>query len=137
MRNFLFCWMFVFMFCMSANAVQKCIAMQQGATVCMATNQGDYYTKWSGSCSTDGKTSVVSGLGLCSSYDSSASPKQGAPLGIGTHCWCKMIKPARSQWVFAYTLMDAGACAQACGAGCAKYVGLSNFMKQILSTVSN
>ena len=125
------------MLAMPATAVEKCIAMLQGYTECMATSQGDYYTKWSGTCSTDGRNSVVSGLGLCSTYGSSSSPRQGAPLGSGTNCWCKMLKPARSQWVFAYTATDVGTCQKGCGAGCGAYMGLDNYVDQILSTVSN
>ena len=108
-----------------AHAVTKCVALKSSGTTC-TSNYYSYQNKtdWAATCTTNGVSTSISGIGICSSTD-------GGPMGAtateldrsstadkNMHCWCKMTSPAVSRWVFYYS---SGASASYCGRYCAYY----------------
>lgn len=88
----------IFIGCISiaGAATVKCIAFDT-TKACSIENPGDY-PDFYGSC--NGIT--VKGIGYCS-QDKGSSKGETSPTlnkNIGVNCWCKMISPAVSQWVY-------------------------------------
>jgi len=91
---------------------------------------GDYKEESNCSVSTAGEWCavfpkyMVKGKAVCNSttgtYAVAISSEQ-RQLG-GERCWCKMIKPKESSWVYVGWYDDSAKCANSCAYGCAKFV---------------
>ena len=101
-----------------AYAVTKCVKLTSSTTCITSSSNG---SNWSATCG----GIEIQGVAFCGS-------QEGASEGVTTetvttsstsddnrHCWCKMVSPAVSRWVFAYDHDSAGHCA----ADCSNYCG--------------
>ncbi len=109
-----------------ANAVQKCVALTS-STTCESSTGGIMVTAtygvpdWSGSC-TNGIS--ISGIANCGSQSASVGTTK-TTIQISTtstnnkYCWCKMISPAVSPWVYRHVYADYATCLKQCNQLCA------------------
>ena len=71
-------------------------------------------------------TSNVAGVSSCNeipgTVNSAAGYISASSNDTGQYCWCEMVKPLISEWVFAYEYADDSTCASSCTAKCANVV---------------
>lgn len=124
-----------FAICASAFAVNECAykgyvnmsslnPAQYSVTTSHATNSTEWtYTLKKGDLNTTPTTvvGVFYAVGLCSFSESGDSPatslKSGNNIGnfTGVNCWCRMVSPFRSKWIYVSTHTDStDACANNC-----------------------
>ena len=109
--------------CTPASAVTKCVKLSS-STTCSYVNPGTYVVDWTSNCTSSGTSVAISGISQCSSTSGSSVGQKATALKIsgGTddkYCWCKMVSPAVSSWVFLAALGSASACAHDCAYACA------------------
>ncbi len=108
-----------------AHAVTKCVALNSSTTCTSDFSQYEYHTDWAATCTTNGVSTPISGIGICSSTQGSGSQTAteldtSAISDDNEYCWCKMTSPAVSRWVSSsYSLRY---CDQACALYCASRV---------------
>ena len=111
--------------CTPASAVTKCVKLSS-STTCSYVNPGTYVVDWTSNCTSSGTSVAISGISQCSSTSGSSVGQKATALKIsgGTddkYCWCKMVSPAVSSWVFARDAGSASDCAYNCAIACARY----------------
>ena len=110
-----------------AHAVTKCVALDS-STTCTYENPGYNVADWTSTCTTNGVSTPISGIGICSSTSGSSAGQTATELDTSSttddnkYCWCKMTSPAVSRWAFCSSSTSAGLCAQFCARYCARYV---------------
>ena len=128
-----------------AFAVQKCVALDASTTTCTST-QAYGNADWSTTCTTNGTSVPIKGIAMCSNqaadaqYGTSDAIKtvSGTTDTTNVNCWCKMVEPAVSSWVFLYANASAGGCAISCSASCAvRARSNSAFRSALFSAISN
>lgn len=111
-----------------ADAAQKCVALDAGATGGATTYNGSYWKI------VDPNGAVLRGTAVCSSnygnMYSEGTQRTRSSVTISTtsssnkYCWCKIISPAVSAWVNLGDCQDESDCDNYCSAGvesCANY----------------
>ena len=112
--------------CTPASAVTKCVKLSS-STTCSYVNPGTYVVDWTSNCTSSGTSVAISGISQCSSTSGSSVGQKATALKIsgGTddkYCWCKMVSPAVSSWVFTHGANgSASSCANNCAHRCAYY----------------
>ena len=102
-----------------ANAVVQCIKLDP-ATVCTTSN--DCYNV--ADCSVDCDITPVVLVGQCGSVSGTADVSTldnvtiSATATDNKYCWCKIVSPAVSKWVYRYEYSAASSCFQQCARGC-------------------
>ena len=104
----------------SAYAVTKCVKLTSSTTCTTFSGNG---SNWSATCG----GIEIQGVAFCGS-------RKGGSMGATTesvttsstsdnnkYCWCKMVSPAVSSWVFLYSRPSVGSCAYYCANSCANY----------------
>ena len=114
--------------CTPASAVTKCVKLSS-STTCSYVNPGNYVVDWTSNCTSSGTSVAISGISQCSSTSGSSVGQKATSLKIsgGTDdkdCWCKMVSPAVSSWVFYSGLGSASNCAANCAFDCAIYAAI-------------
>lgn len=109
--------------CPPASAVTKCVKLSS-STTCSQVNPGTYVVDWTSNCTSSGTSVAISGISQCSSTNGSSGGLKATALKIsgGTddkYCWCKMVSPGVSYWVFARGTGSASLCANYCAHYCA------------------
>ena len=111
-----------------AHAVTKCVALNSSTTCTSSPIQYQYHTDWADTCTTNGVSTPISGIGICSSTKGASQYATATKLDTSStsddnkYCWCRMISPAVSRWVFLSSGASAGDCAQYCASDCANNV---------------
>lgn len=106
-----------------ATAVTKCVALNTGTT-CSASGSLYYSTNWSANCKTNGQSVTILGVAACSNTKGSSNGQTVAALGLSDnlddndYCWCRMISPAVSNWVYYGQLNSGSECATRCSDLC-------------------
>ena len=106
--------------CPPAFAVTKCVKLSS-STTCSNHSSESGQSNWSATC---GGISIQ-GIGFCGSqYGGSVGATTDAVTTSSSndankYCWCRMISPAVSQWVFLIEYSSAGNCANRCASVCA------------------
>ena len=103
-----------------AYAVTKCVKLTP-STTCKSSSGAFGQSNWSATCS----GIEIQGVAFC-------GPQDGGSEGVTTetvptsstsednyYCWCKMVSPAVSSWVFSHSGTSASACANLCAYNCA------------------
>lgn len=126
-----------------ASAVTKCVKLSS-LTTCSQVKPGTYVVDWTSNCTSSGTNVAISGISQCSSTSGSSVGQKATALKIsgGTddkYCWCKMVSPAVSSWVFFNNYVSASICASACAAYCANSVAASSasFRSALFSNLSD
>ena len=108
-----------------AHAVTKCVALNSSTRCTTDDSQYEYHTDWAATCTTNGVSTPISGIGICSSTEGGSIGQTATELDTSLtsddnkYCWCKMTSPAVSRWVFRISSMSAGSCARFCAFHCA------------------
>lgn len=111
-----------------AHAVTKCVALNSNTTCTSSSTQCLNHTDWAATCTTNGVSTPISGIGICSSTEGASQYATATELDTSytdddnKYCWCRMISPAVSRWVFNSSNTSAGSCAQMCAYRCAYHV---------------
>ncbi|MBQ3038965.1 MAG: hypothetical protein IJD41_00200 [Alphaproteobacteria bacterium] len=130
-----------------AMAVQKCVALDSSTTTCTSTAA---YGKadWSATCTTNDTSVPIKGIAMCSNQAvASAAPystsdaittASSATETTNVNCWCKMVEPAVSPWLFLASYTSAGNCAYICSYFCANVVqGSSTYRSALFGSLAN
>ena len=128
-----------------AHAVTKCVALNSSTTCTSSPTQYQYHTDWADTCTTNGVSTPISGIGICSSfYPTSQYDTRVTQLNTlstvdeNLNCWCRMISPAVSRWVFYLWFGSAGDCAWECARYCASSVQfVEDFRSAMLGSLSD
>ncbi len=122
-----------------AMAAQKCVALDASTTTCTSTVASGN-ADWSATCKTNGTSVPIKGIAMCSNQ--AADAQFGTSDAITTissttdttnvNCWCKMVEPAVSSWVFILASASAGSCANSCSTYCAYYARSSSAFRSAL-----
>lgn len=114
--------------CSSAFAVTKCVKLSSSATCGSGNFMGQ--VDWSSTCTVSGTSVDVKGVSVCSSQSGSKQGEVADTLSRSStasenvHCWCKMVSPAVSRWV--YYGNAGGNCGHYCSTDCTS--GLSGYL---------
>ena len=112
-----------------AHAVTKCVALNSSTTC--TSNYNSYYNKtdWAATCITNGVSTPISGIGICSNTEESTAGSLIYPTATeidtssiiydNRYCWCKMTSPAVSRWVYNSSYSSADNCSESCTRNCA------------------
>lgn len=130
-----------------AHAVTKCVALSGSGTTCTSDFRS-YYNKtdWAATCTTNGVSTPISGIARCSSTDGGSEGATATELdvsytaGENMNCWCKMISPAVSRWVFFFSSGpgEDASCNANCAASCANRVKNSaTFRRALFGSLSD
>ena len=128
-----------------AHAVTKCVALNSSNTTCTSRyNQYEYHIDWAATCTTNGVSTPISGIGVCSSTTSSIYGETDVELDISStvkvnvYCWCKMTSPAVSHWLFRYWEGSAEYCARNCANLCSTGVwNMADFRSAMFNSLSD
>ena len=127
-----------------AHAVTKCVALNGGTTCTSSSSQYRYHTDWAATCTPNGVSTPISGIGICSStkgasrYVTATELDTSFTVDENLNCWCKMTSPAVSRWVFILPYTSAGACAEGCAYFCASNVpGNVTFRASLFGSLSD
>ncbi len=100
-----------------ADGATKCVALNSSTTCAVTPRDGTL--NWSATCTTAGKMVPISGVAGCSSQNGGSMGATADTLTTSdtpaenNHCWCKMISPAISSWVY-WGEDTTGLCAKSC-----------------------
>ena len=103
-----------------AYAVTKCVKLTS-STKCTSYSISYGQANWSATCG----GIAIQGVAFCGSQDGGSVGAISENVTISAnsddnkHCWCKMVSPAVSSWVFSYSPAAAGSCAYNCASTCA------------------
>ena len=127
-----------------AHAVTKCVALNSSTTCTSYYEQYQGHTDWAATCTTNGVSTPIRGIGICSSTKGGSTGATATELdtSYGTdenhNCWCRMISPAVSRWVLNRSDLAAGDCATECAYYCAIAVrDLTSVRSALLGSLSD
>lgn len=109
-----------------ATAVTKCVALNQSNTKCGQQVPALNVADWTTPCTTNETEIQISGIGICSATAGTASQmgKTATSLNMAStaadnkYCWCRMISPVVSRWVFRWPMQSADDCSENCAGYC-------------------
>ena len=116
-----------------AYAVTKCVKLTS-STTCTNPSDSYYQSNWSAICG----GIEIQGVGFCGSQDggSTGTKSENVTTNTGSddnkYCWCKMVSPAVSSWVFLGSKPTAGLCAIGCANECALDARFSSAFRSAL-----
>lgn len=103
-----------------AYAVTKCVKLTS-STTCTSYSGAIGQSNWSMTCG----GIEIQGVVFCGSQNGGSIGTKSETVTTSStsdnnkHCWCKMVSPAVSSWVFRYSYASASSCAFYCANGCA------------------
>ena len=127
-----------------AHAVTKCVALNSSTTC--TSNDSLYlnHADWAATCTTNGVSTPISGIGICVNTEGGSIGSistELVPSSISDnnrYCWCRMISPAVSRWVFYGSTASAGVCDRRCAYICANVVqGVEAFRSALFGSLSD
>ncbi len=124
-----------------AYAVTKCVKLTS-STTCTSSSGALGQSNWSATCG----GIEIQGVAFCGSQDGGSEGKTSETVTTSPasadnkNCWCKMVSPAVSSWVFYESSgVSAGSCATTCAYSCATGAGQTNsaFRSALFSGLSD
>ena len=125
-----------------AFAVTKCVKLPSSTTTCTNLTISADDNQSNGTANCDGVS--IQGVAFCGSQNGGSN---GATTDAVTtsstsddnkYCWCKMVSPAVSRWVFSYSGGSAYTCALNCAAYCARSArNIASFRSALFSNLSD
>ena len=122
-----------------AFAVTKCVKLTS-STTCSTYSGERGQSNWSATC---GGVSIQ-GVAFCGSQNGGSQGATSTAVTISTtsddnkYCWCRMISPAVSRWVFNNASLSAYTCANDCAYNCAYYAQIpTSFRSALFSNLSD
>ena len=111
----------------AAGAATQCVALDaSGATACTQAQSMFEGLDWVAKCMHNGQETVIHGVGFCASNSGTVgnTNRSGFPLyqqSFSTSCWCRIIAPMASKWIYAADLtVTSHGCAADCSGTCAR-----------------
>ena len=122
-----------------AYAVTKCVKLSS-STTCTSSPDWAGQSNWSATCG----GIEIQGVAFCSSQDGGSVGTKSETVTTSLtsddnkYCWCKMVSPAVSSWVFYFSRASAGDCAFYCANNCARGAhGISAIQSGLFSELSD
>lgn len=103
----------------NCHAAAKCVATLSSSQSCQIDSKIGFIG-WQVTC---GQMKLI-GTGACSNISGGkiAAQADNIPAAnssdINKFCWCRMMSPAVSKWIFSYPFSSAAECAYGCGYRC-------------------
>ena len=103
-----------------AADVTKCVALNS-STTCTSYSGAVGQSNWSMTCG----GIEIQGVAFCGSQNGGSIGTKSETVTTSStsdnnkYCWCKMVSPAVSSWVFGYSVAAAGFCVYNCASVCA------------------
>ena len=100
-------------------AVTKCVKLTS-STTCTSYSGAVGQSNWSMTCG----GIEIQGVAFCGSQNGGSIGTKSVTVTTSStsdnnkYCWCKMVSPAVSSWVFYYSGTSAGNCARNCAGNC-------------------
>ena len=100
-------------------AVTKCVKLTS-STTCTSYSGVIGRSNWSATCG----GIEIQGVAFCGSRNGGSIGTKSETVTTSStsdnnkYCWCKMVSPAVSSWVFSFSYTDAGSCANNCATNC-------------------
>ena len=100
-------------------AVTKCVKLTS-STTCTYSSGAFGQSNWSATCG----GIEIQGVVFCGSQNGGSIGTKSETVTTSStsdnnkYCWCKMVSPAVSSWVFSFSYTDAGSCANNCATNC-------------------
>ena len=116
-------------FCQPVYAVTKCVKLNSSTTC--SSNSGEFgQSNWSATCG----GVPIQGVTFCGSQKGGSVGATTDAVTTGStsdnkYCWCKMVSPAVSRWVFASA---DGSCAYRCADHCAGFAQATETFRSAL-----
>ena len=121
-----------------AYSVTKCVKLTP-STTCTSYSGNYSQSNWSMTCG----GIEIQGVAFCGSQDGGSIGTKSETVTTSStsdnnqYCWCKMVSPAVSSWVYRSGL-SAGTCARYCASYCANYTQvISAFRSALFSGLSD
>ena len=122
-----------------AMAVTKCVKLTP-STTCTSHSGAFGQSNWSATCG----GIEIQGVAFCGSQNggsvgaTSEKVTTSSTSDDNKNCWCKMVSPAVSSWVFNVSAESAGACAYLCAYNCAaRALNISDFRSGLFVGLSD
>lgn len=125
-----------------AVAIKKCVQYGNGTTCTSTPSNWTGKADWEATCITNGNTVDVHGAAACSNsttYSNDALPSVDSYTATNNvNCWCKMLIPAESSWVYIYNGSSASDCAYNCASKCADAIAKTpSFRNALFTSIGN
>ena len=113
----------------NAHAVVKCVNLSPSATTCSGNIVSSSGADWVATCTTNGSSISIRGVSACANSATGINkPSAGdatSSLSVisdtsHTLCYCKMVSPAVSRWIYLTTMNN---CPTTCAKMCANFAG--------------
>ena len=132
----------------AANATTMCMTSDSTSIILDPSVDGTNYTSSAANAtwSVTFPDYTVSGIASCNSLSGTfgtASPEYNNQITAGyqdgqSNCWCRMMGPVRSAWVFYRTFSSASECASECADYCGYFVrGNANVRGGVFGSAGN
>ena len=121
-------------------AVTKCVKLPSSTTTCTSVTISADDNQSNGTANCDGVNFEF--VGFCSSRGGSTGttaaflPASSTNSSNNIYCWCKMVSPAVSSWVFFRDLPGAD-CYTHCGYNCAYAINDASFRSGMFGSLSD
>ncbi len=123
--------------CASAVAATKCIKLNENVT-CLGSSNG-YRMGWDATCA----GIKVEGIAVCTPESATEQfATEAYSFGMGTdasklvNCWCRVVRPAVSDYVFLQTFGSAYECLWKCSRDCDNRISdNANYRRALFSTM--
>jgi len=118
----------------SVHAATKCVKLTPSANCSYNQAVALGQSNWTFSCN----KIQINGVMFCGSQKSNRIGSISDTVQISTtsennrYCWCKIVTPAVSPWVFVQDRESAYNCAQSCARSCATFAAASTDFQSIL-----
>lgn len=144
----LFC-VFITPYCYAATSgdiyYERCVDVTGASiTSCSALLLGTLRSDWELNCNTAGGAQYVNGIGVCSATSGSVGDAE-LTLNIdyttamntnNKYCWCRLVVPESSAYVFGNSFTNWAACATNCAQYCGQqFATTPNFRSFIAGTI--
>lgn len=113
-----------------AHAVTKCFDLKNITSACLVGAAAGRIDWWATCYMSGGSAYVydivnIDGISECVNSSTTFPQTQRPDLATQRYCWCKMIAPAVSNWVYRTSYSTAGDCAYGCAGACQAAFGAS------------
>ncbi len=106
----------------TAHTATRCVALNENTTCSNGTYSYDR-ADWSTTCTTNGTDFTIHGLGICTNHNPEQyTTANNLSIHEGSnyiHCWCRIISPAISDWIYLNNKSDEELCSEECARDCA------------------
>ena len=140
-------WLVCIIMAPPAHAVTKCVALNSNTRCGSSQNNYLNYSDWQASCTSASTINVpILGTSICTAAGGSFVGEASAALGVHypnqantyEQCWCRLLSPGVSRWIYAGEGGLMGSCGTSCAALCAYLIqSNSTFRSNMFGSLSD